>query len=80
MYSYKTFTEVTDNFPYITKLILKAPQPVRAECVDKDTFSVYVERIDPTTGEVLLEQLEWPGGEDLSLERLPPGERRLSQR
>lgn len=61
MYSYKTFTEVTDNFPYITKLILKAPQPVRAECVDKDTFSVYVERIDPTTGEVLLEQLEWPG-------------------
>ena len=58
MYSYKTFTEVTDNFPYITKLILKAPQPVRAECVDKDTFSVYVERIDPTTGEVLLEQHE----------------------
>lgn len=61
MYPYKTFTEVTDNFPYITKLILKAPQAVRAECVGKDTFSVYVERRDPRTGEVLLEQREWPG-------------------
>ena len=61
MYPYKTFTEVTDNFPYITKLILKAPQTVRAECVDKDTFSVYVERCDPENGKVILEQHEWPG-------------------
>ena len=50
MYPYKTFTEVTDNFPYITKLILSAPQSVRAECVDKDTFNVYVERCDPNPG------------------------------
>lgn len=37
MYPYKTVTVVTDNGPYITKLILKAPEPVRAETVNKDT-------------------------------------------
>lgn len=61
MYPYKTFTEVTDNGPYITKLILCAPQAVRAECVDKDTFSVYVERKNPHTGEVFLTAREWLG-------------------
>ena len=61
MYPYKTFTEVTDNGPYITKLILCAPQAVRAECVDKDTFSVYVERKNPHTGEVFRPAREWLG-------------------
>ncbi|MDE6838469.1 MAG: hypothetical protein K2P33_08730, partial [Acutalibacter sp.] len=61
MYPYKTFTIVTDNGPYITKLILKAPKSVRAECIDKDTFSVYVERIDPKTGKGFLENHTWPG-------------------
>ena len=61
MYPYKTFTVVTDNGPYITNLILKAPETVRAECIDKDTFSVYVERIDPKTGKGFLENHTWPG-------------------
>ena len=61
MYPYKTFTVVTDNGPYITKLILKAPETVRAECIDKDTFSVYVERVDPHTGKVFLAARTWLG-------------------
>lgn len=61
MYRYSTFTQITDNGPYITKLILKAPRPVRAECVDRDTFSVYVQRVDPHTGEVFLASRVWLG-------------------
>lgn len=33
MLSYRTFTECTDNGPYIAKLILDMPQEVRAEQV-----------------------------------------------
>ncbi len=61
MYSYKTVTLVTDNGPYITKLILKCPETVRAETIDTNTFSVYVERIDPHTGKVFLAARTWLG-------------------
>ena len=61
MLSYKTFTEVTDNGPYITKLILESPVSVRAEQVDRETFSVYVERVDPHTGKVFLAARVWLG-------------------
>ena len=61
MYTYKTFTEVTDLGPYITKLILDAPVAVRAECVSPETFSVYVQRIDPYTGDVFMGSREWLG-------------------
>ena len=47
MARYRTFTTVTDNGPYVTKLILELPQAVRTQDVDEGTFSVYVERIDP---------------------------------
>ena len=61
MYSYKTVTVVTDNGPYITKVILQAPQEIRAEAVDKDTFSAYVERKNPYTGEVFMAARTWLG-------------------
>ena len=61
MLSYRTFTECTDNGPYITKLILDMPQEVRAEQVDTGTFSVYVERIDNYTGEVFMTSRVWRG-------------------
>ncbi len=54
MARYRTFTTVTDNGPYVTKLILELPQAVRTQDVDEGTFSVYVERIDPETGEIAL--------------------------
>lgn len=61
MYTYKTVTVVTDNGPYITKLILKAPEAVRAETIGTNTFSVYVERIDPHNGKVFLAARTWLG-------------------
>ena len=61
MLSYRTFTECTDNGPYIAKLILDMPQEVRAEQVGTDTFSVYVERIDNYTGEVFMTSRVWRG-------------------
>ena len=61
MLKYKTFTEITDNGPYITKLILKAPEKVDASQIAIDTFNVYVERKDPETGEVFLAAREWLG-------------------
>lgn len=61
MLSYRTFTEVTDNGPYITKLILDMPQEVCAEQVGPGTFSVYVERIDNYTGEVFMTSRVWRG-------------------
>ncbi len=54
MARYRTFTTVTDNGPYVTKLILELPGAVRTQDVDEGTFSVYVERIDPETGEIAL--------------------------
>jgi len=61
MYSYKTVTVVTDNGPYITKVILSLPEEVNAAMVAKDTFSVYVERKNPYTGEVFLAARTWLG-------------------
>ncbi len=61
MYSYRTVTEITDNGPYITKLILHTPVQVRKESVDEKTFSVYVRRSDPKTGETILTSREWMG-------------------
>ncbi len=61
MLTYQTFTECTDNGPYVTKLILDMPQEVRAEQVSTDTFSVYVERIDNYTDEVFMTSRVWRG-------------------
>jgi hypothetical protein len=54
MAGYKTFTSAADMGPYVSKLILELPEKVRTEFVDKDCFSVYVERKDAETGEVVL--------------------------
>lgn len=61
MYKYKTITEITDNGPYITKVILFSPEEILANIVDKDTFSVYVERKNPYTGELFMASRTWLG-------------------
>lgn len=54
MASYRTFTTVGDSGPFVSRLILELPYAVRAEVVDAAQFSVYVERKDPETGELVL--------------------------
>lgn len=61
MYSYKTYTVITDNGPYIAKLILNAPEKLTAPQISPDTFSVYVERKNPETGEIFMASKEWLG-------------------
>ena len=61
MYKYQTFTVVTDNGPYITKLILHAPDTVTESQITTNTFSVYVERKDPETGEIFMASRTWLG-------------------
>ncbi len=61
MLKYKTYTVVTDNGPYVTKLILETPYEIANGLVHKSTFSVYVERRNPSTGEVFLGAREWLG-------------------
>lgn len=51
--TYRTIIEITDFGPYITKIILPLPGIVKSEALCADTFSVYVERRDRKTGEVL---------------------------
>jgi len=53
MASYKTFTTVGDLGPYVSRLILELPSCVRAHDVSERSFSVYVERKDPATGELV---------------------------
>lgn len=59
MYKYSTVTVVTDNGPYITKLILEAPEEVKSDTISKDTFSVYVERKNRETGEIAMGSKTW---------------------
>lgn len=61
MYKYSTVTVVTDNGPYITKLILEAPEEIKAGTVCKDTFNVYVERKSMKTGEIFMASKTWMG-------------------
>ena len=41
---YYTHTRVTDFGPYVTKIVLPMPAPVKAACAGG--FSVYVQRMD----------------------------------
>ena len=43
--SYKTITEVFDWGAAISKIIIKWPEIIESEMVNKDTFKVYVRRI-----------------------------------
>ena len=54
MATYKTFTTVGDSGPFVSMLILNVGSPVRDADLDPALFSVYVERKDPETGEVVL--------------------------
>ena len=54
MAMYKTFTTVGDSGPFVSMLILDVGAPVRDVDLDPALFSVYVERKDPATGEVVL--------------------------
>ena len=54
MAGYKTFTSATDMGPYVSKLILELPEKVHTKFVDRQGFSVYVERNDAKTSEVVL--------------------------
>ena len=56
MATYRTFTTVGDNGPFVSKLILELPRAVRTKDLDEGTFSVYVERLDPKTGEIALDK------------------------
>lgn len=49
MYTYKTYTTITDNGPYTTKLILKLPAVVRDGQISRRTFSVFLQKLDPHT-------------------------------
>lgn len=53
---YYTHTRVTDFGPYVTKIVLPLPAPVRAVC--PESFSVYVRRLDER-GELLLLPKSW---------------------
>jgi predicted peptidase len=61
MYKYSTVTVVTDNGPYITKVILEAPEEIKAGSVGKDTFNAYVERKNRKTGEIFMASKTWMG-------------------
>jgi predicted peptidase len=61
MYKYSTVTVVTDNGPYITKLILEAPVEMNSGMADKDSFNVYVERKNRKTGEIFMASKTWMG-------------------
>jgi predicted peptidase len=57
--TYTTVVEVTDYGPYITKIIIRLPGPVKSKAISKDTFNVYVERKDKRTGEVVHVRKAW---------------------
>ena len=53
MSRYQTFTTVGDSGPWVERLILELPEPVRTHDVRPMAFNVYVERRDPATDEVV---------------------------
>ena len=52
--TYKTLSVAGDMGAWIRKVIVDLPVEVGANDVDDASFGVYVERIDPETGEVAL--------------------------
>lgn len=57
--TYRTVTEVTNFGPYVTKIIIPLPGTVKSADLSPDTFNVFVERRDKTTGEVLILRKDW---------------------
>ena len=56
---YKTVIEMTDFGPYVGKIILPVGETVSAGSVEKDTFSVYVERRHKVTGALIMDRKGW---------------------
>lgn len=51
---YITEVHVTDMGPYVTKFILPVGETLKCGCVDKDTFTVYVEKYDMAGNPVMV--------------------------
>ncbi len=58
---YYSITRITDFGPYVTKIILPVPSPIKE--VSPESFSVYVERMDQS-GELLLLPKSWMAVDD----------------
>ena len=61
MYKYRSFTLITDNGPYITKLLLEAPVELSAVHLSLDLLNVYVERRNISDGELFMSSKTWMG-------------------
>lgn len=59
MLPYRSVTEITNNGPYVTKLILPMPIEIKDGDVTTDMFSVYVERKNRETAEIVLTSRTW---------------------
>ena len=53
MYTYKTFTTITDMGPYVTKLIIQLPDGIGISQLHPETLEVYVERKSKVTGDLI---------------------------
>lgn len=54
MYCYKTFTQITDMGPYVTKLLLKLPTEAIGQRLATESLKIYTERKSAKTGEIIL--------------------------
>lgn len=61
--TYRTIIEQTDFGPYSGKIIIPIPEEVSQDAIAKDTFSVFVERRDRVTGQVIEMRKGWTSPE-----------------
>lgn len=60
---YRSLTSFTDFGPYIHKIILPIGEEVEGKYLEKDSFSVYVERKDLTNGQLIEDRISWESKE-----------------
>lgn len=53
MYGYKTFTEITDMGPFVTKILLQVPEGMELAEITPDTLEIYVERKSARDGKII---------------------------
>ncbi|HIQ99746.1 MAG TPA: prolyl oligopeptidase family serine peptidase [Candidatus Scybalocola faecavium] len=53
MYGYKTFTEITDMGPFVTKLLLQVPEGMGPKELGADALKIYVERKSAKDGKII---------------------------
>lgn len=61
--TYKVIIEQTDFGPYAGKIIIPLPNEVASEAITKDTFSVFVERRNTVTGDIIVMRKDWTSEE-----------------